>query len=162
MNRRVRNSSVYPIEWLTGIEPAFPFPTRCTAPSSEGRHSERDLSRMSLRLAYSHRPRKVFPALPTYGVRSLVERRRLDPTVTASCDPYFYLRVDNRRMHDREIGCSEMSYPEVPSSRSPHVFVFVGVTGFEPATLSSRTIRATKLRHTPKFRNTAISAYLRL
>lgn len=26
----------------------------------------------------------------------------------------------------------------------------VGVTGFEPATLSSRTIRATKLRHTPK------------
>ena len=31
---------------------------------------------------------------------------------------------------------------------SPHHMV--GVTGFEPATSSSRTKRATKLRHTPK------------
>ena len=28
-------------------------------------------------------------------------------------------------------------------------YVLVGVTGFEPATSSSRTKRATKLRHTP-------------
>ena len=28
-------------------------------------------------------------------------------------------------------------------------FSYVGVTGFEPATSSSRTKRATKLRHTP-------------
>lgn len=28
-------------------------------------------------------------------------------------------------------------------------FPLVGVTGFEPATLRSRTVRATKLRHTP-------------
>ena len=28
-------------------------------------------------------------------------------------------------------------------------FQMVGVTGFEPATSASRTLRATKLRHTP-------------
>ena len=31
-------------------------------------------------------------------------------------------------------------------------FPLVGVTGFEPATSSSRTMRATKLRHTPMAR----------
>ena len=31
-------------------------------------------------------------------------------------------------------------------------FPLVGVTGFEPATSSSRTTRATKLRHTPMAR----------
>src|SRR5690606_25154058 len=31
----------------------------------------------------------------------------------------------------------------------PRPFPVVGVTGFEPATLPSRTARATKLRHTP-------------
>ena len=28
----------------------------------------------------------------------------------------------------------------------------VGVTGFEPATSPSRTVRATKLRHTPRYK----------
>ncbi len=36
----------------------------------------------------------------------------------------------------------------IPPSHSG--FLLVGVTGFEPATSSSRTTRATKLRHTPK------------
>jgi hypothetical protein len=31
--------------------------------------------------------------------------------------------------------------------------MMVGVTGFEPATSASRTLRATKLRHTPAILN---------
>ena len=31
----------------------------------------------------------------------------------------------------------------------PALYIFVGVAGFEPTTSSSRTKRATKLRHTP-------------
>ena len=36
------------------------------------------------------------------------------------------------------------------TARKWAVFCLVGVTGFEPATSSSRTTRATKLRHTPE------------
>ena len=40
--------------------------------------------------------------------------------------------------------------PESTVSSSQSGLPLVGVTGFEPATSSSRTTRATKLRHTPK------------
>ncbi len=39
-----------------------------------------------------------------------------------------------------------MTGSKIPSQSG---FPLVGVTGFEPATSSSRTMRATKLRHTP-------------
>ena len=45
------------------------------------------------------------------------------------------------------------TYPlhvQSPVTGINHALTMVGVTGFEPATSSSRTKRATKLRHTPR------------
>ena len=55
-------------------------------------------------------------------------------------------------------GSSRLASPQRQSKRpsdfsvsaGQRAFRLVGVTGFEPATSSSRTKRATKLRHTPR------------
>ncbi len=51
--------------------------------------------------------------------------------------------------------CSESKNLGPHEGRGSHELLLVGVTGFEPATSSSRTTRATKLRHTPAARTQA-------
>ena len=46
-------------------------------------------------------------------------------------------------------GTGHRERPQTPRRRSLTCTNVVGVTGFEPAASSSRTKRATKLRHTP-------------
>ena len=60
-----------------------------------------------------------------------------------------------KRCGDLETSCTDvLLYLQLDGSGPESEYVFdqaftVGVTGFEPATSSSRTKRATKLRHTP-------------
>src|SRR6201990_170534 len=58
---------------------------------------------------------------------------------------------DSRRhrwLPESDIG-DRCKKPQVPGCALRPAVSLVGVTGFEPATSSSRTKRATKLRHTP-------------
>src|SRR5690606_22257096 len=57
---------------------------------------------------------------------------------------------DGRCHHEFPRRGGKKKEPRVRLSTSSRLFIPVGVTGFEPATSSSRTRRATKLRHTPE------------
>jgi hypothetical protein len=57
------------------------------------------------------------------------------------------MAADRARMPSYAVGYSTTKGPVSRAFQS--VLYLVGVTGFEPATSSSRTKRATKLRHTP-------------
>ena len=62
------------------------------------------------------------------------------------------VRSDEPITDDRLMGQGKRSRPVKPCVKSTFA---VGVAGFEPTTSSSRTKRATKLRHTPREATTA-------
>ncbi len=61
-----------------------------------------------------------------------------------------HARDCNHRVGDRQVRGARGEDAQRPAPGGTGLCVLVGVTGFEPAASSSRTTRATKLRHTPR------------
>ena len=63
----------------------------------------------------------------------------------------FHRRAESKKENPNPTKCKNQKNKKTRAICAGHLFLMVGVTGFEPATFWSQTRRATKLRYTPNF-----------